>query len=216
MARPASRSRHGTAEHGTVSDASGNQVVTQRNAFSDGTTTADITGAFRGSVRSFNVVDRGTGEQIMQAAEAMMKYKSANGVGSTPSSGDSMDFPDGQSAGAMLFQAGNSKFNEVANATDNPNIFGPNTKVEKPLLDNPSSDVGSDKTTPATQNASADTTAQSNYNPKGYGISIDRNDPRLNPHGNRATLTHVLRDSPDTTTTTLGEYIDTATYNYTE
>ena len=213
MARPSTRSKHGTAEHGTASDASGNQVVTQRNAFSGGETDNFILGAFRGGARSFNITDRGTGAEIMTAAIDLMQYKSANNVGSTPSSGDSMDFPNGQGAGKMLFDGGKNKFDEVANATDNPNIFGPNTKVATALLNNPTA-AGEDQTTPATQKASGDTTAESDYNSNGFGVSIDRNDPRKNPHGSRNTLTHVKRETQESTK--LGEYIDSATYEYDE
>lgn len=213
MARPTSRSKHGTAEHGSETDVVGNQVVTQRNAFSGGETDNFITGAFRGGVRSFNIADRGTSAAIMRAAENMMQYRSANNVGSGASSGDSMDFPAGQGAANMLFQGGNNKFSEVENAVDNPNIFGPNTKVAAGLLDNPGA-TGETQTTPATQSASVDATAEASYDSKGFGVSIDRNDPRRNPHGLRNTLTHVKRESQESTK--LGEYIDSATYEYDE
>ena len=213
MARPSTRSKHGTAEHGTDSDIAGNQVVTQRNAFSNGTTDTDIMGAFRGGTRSFDITARGTGNQIMQAAEAMMKYMSFNGVGSGASSGDSMDFPAGQGAAKMLFKDGDNKFSDVANRSDNPNLFGPNTQVSTALLDNPEAN-GSEQTTPSTQIASVDATAESDYNSKGYGVAIDRNDPRKNPHGLRDNLVHVKRESQGSTK--LGEYIDSATYEYDE
>lgn len=213
MARPNTRSIHGTADHDSPANTQNIQVETQRNAFSgvEGTGTK---GAFRGDGRSFDIASRGTGTEIMIAANNLMQYKNGNSVGSTPIAGESLDFPAGQGAAKMLFQLGNDKLATLNEAIDNPNVFGPNTSVNNDLLDNPSAS-GNTQTSPETQIASnTETGAEDDYNTRGYGVSISRNDPRRNPHGTRESLVHVARESNQSTK--LGEYIDSATYEYFE
>lgn len=212
MARPNTRSIHGTADHDSPENDQNNQVAKQRNAFS-GTVDTGTKGAFRGDGRSFNIESRGTGADIMNAAKNLMKYSSGNGVGSTPAPGESLDFPAGQDAAKMLFKLGNGKLATSTEAIDNPNLFGPNTSVSNDLLDNPSA-RGNTQTSPETQIASVEGASQDDYNTRGYGVSISRNDPRRNPHGTRESLVHVARESSESTK--LGEYIDSATYEYFE
>jgi hypothetical protein len=213
MARPNTRSIHGTADHDNPINDQNKQVATQRNAFS-GTDDTGTKGAFRGDGRSFNIASRGTGEEIMTAANSLMQYRNGNDVGSTPASGESLDFPEGQDAAKMLFKLGDNKLATSTEAIDNPNLFGPNTSVSNALLGNPQS-PGNTRTSPATQMATVtEDTADDSYNTRGYGVSISRNDPRRNPHGTRDSLVHVARESSESTK--LGEYIDSATYDYFE
>ena len=192
MARPSTRSIHGTADHDNPSNQNNSQVSNQRAATE---ASSDGYGAFRGAGRSFDIASRGTGAEIMAAAINLMTYKSAvdssGQVGSTPAAGESLDFPDGQNASKMLFSLGDDKLVTSTAAKDNPNLFGPNTSVSDALLGNPSAD-GNPRTSPETQIASStEDTTESDYNTKGYGVSIDRNDPRRNKNQSNSPSTSL-------------------------
>tara|TARA_B100000085_G_scaffold163184_1_gene148381 strand:- start:333 stop:986 length:654 start_codon:yes stop_codon:yes gene_type:complete len=217
MARPNTRSIHGTARHGDPNDDPTTQVSLQRDGYAQGSSDALKKGASRTDFSSiFDIAGRGTGEQIDNIAIGLVSNDSSADVLATVPVGQNLDFPQGFKISNFEFNEGDNKLNTTA--SDSPYVWGPNTLVPKELLDNPNHPVG-----PVPQPVHHFTKAsdvkllpdgEDLFDTTGYGVSNVNNDPRKNYTGQNVLK---LRASTDAAVQSkLGEYINTDTYEYDE
>ena len=221
MARPSTRSIHGTANHGDDTDPN-RQVEFARNGYSQGG--PGIKGACR--TKFVNIFDidsnegRGTGDDINEIAYALMSNGTAV-VRNIPFNtnvleGHSLDFPQGFTSGKFDFDAGDNKLDTTT--LDNAYIWGPNIRVPAELLNDPNTPVDPlpadvDELTKASDDKNLPA-GEALFDTNGYGVSNVNNDPRRNHAG-----LNILEQRASTNAgvqSKLGEYLNTNTYEYEE
>ena len=214
MSRPATRSKHGTANHGDVIN---DQVITQRLGFS-GSNNGNK-GASRTAFNNiFNITERGTGDYINSVALGIMSNSEEDTLvmSSEVATGESYDFPEGFTQSHFKFSRGKNKFMNVESPNDTPFVWGPNLNAPTKLFNNADGTV-EQNVDPQGLYVKADTaqikpSGQDNFDTNGYGVSNVNNDPRKNYNN-----VNILKQRNDPEgSTKLGEYINTATYEYTE
>ena len=147
---------------------------------------------------------------IDSAAKGFMSYTTDTKNDDVIASGQNPDF-NGSITNAQLFgfEKGNGKFAQISNAKDGPDIFGPNLSVGDiklpPVDDNTETAVDNIPSPTKTTGNTADS-----FSTKGFGVDILRNNPDTD-----SPVTTGYLDRRDTETgSKLGEYIDSATYQY--
>ena len=214
MSRPSTRSKHGTANHSDISDG---QVVRQRNGFANGS--ASIKGASRTTFSDiFNITQRGSGADIDDRAYAIISndkdLQDTLRISSSVAEGDSLDFPNGFTRSNFEFSAGNNKLNSTA--TDNPYVWGPNTTAPSVLYNDPNATVEEVPQPVHDFTIASDvkslSAGEDGFDTNGYGVSNINNDPRKNYTG----INVLKQRSDENSSSKLGEYINTSTYEYNE
>jgi hypothetical protein len=112
------------------------------------------------------------------------------------------DFVKGYSANQFKYYDGNSKFDDVENATDKPTYLGPNMKSLS-IDSNGEPIIPSDRE-PSPAPANIDVVE----NGRGFGSSFNRN----NPTRASSVSDHYVNRKEEPSSITLGEYIDIANY----
>ena len=213
----ATRSKNGTA----TNDAS-SQTSNQRNAFSDGVGSQNKLGASRTTMSNiFDFAERGSGANIMLRAQEVLALNygitptAASGIAFSDGvrTGKNPDFPGGWTGSNYRYTngIGTSKYREVTNAADKPNIFGPN--LIAPSIEDPTAATAERVSSPtANQSQSNADFSTISQDPNGYGTYIDTNDPR--DRDQKVTQPFFMERPNDTQRQVLGEFFRTDTYDY--
>ena len=214
----ATRSLNGTA---TNDDSA--QTSNQRNSFADSVT--GKLGASRTNMSNIfdltSATGRGSGDHIMLRAKEVLALNygiaptQPSGITSNDGvrTGKNPDFPGGWAGSNYRYTngIGTSKYIEVTNAADKPNIFGPN--LIPPLIEDPTAPTAGRVSSPTANqlqaNADFNTISQ---DPNGYGTYIDTNDPR--DRDQKVTQPFFMERPNDTQRQVLGEFFRTDTYDY--
>lgn len=204
------RSKQGTAFSGFEAD---DQTSIQRSRFAE---IGTIYGASSNNVTNiFTHADRPTPQYIMQRAVGLMGNNMSIPAGENP------DFNSRITHSQMTFQDGVNKFDSIGQVADKPSLLGPNLSV--PDMENIPDDTTTADPNQATVVPPNSDGTFTNYGDAGYGISIDRNNPDhlVNPTSQtflsrRGASVANVYTSRTTGQETLGEYLDSDTYNYTE
>lgn len=215
----ANRSQNGTA----TNDAS-SQTNTQRNAFSGGF--GNKLGASRTNMGLLFDFDPATGRGLGENIDARAADVLAINYGVIPAQGSPInfthavrtgsnpDFPAGHTQLNYKYVAGRgeSKYADVSNMKDKPNIFGPN--LLPPDVNNPTADTEAEnQVSSPTANYSNSRFEQTNVEANGYGTETDTNDPRNSTFRvNKPFFLEAPRT--DTTRRVLGEFFNTDSYDY--
>lgn len=144
------------------------------------------------------------------AAKGFMSYTATTKDSNAVESGQNPDF-NGSITNAQLFgfEKGNGKFAQISNAKDGPNIFGPNLSVgdiDLPPVDDSTEGAAVTNVPSPTKTEQVD----GSFSTKGFGVDILRNNPEADVP---VTSGYLDRRGTDTGSK-LGEYIDSATYQY--
>ena len=192
MARPL----QGTATN-NVSDQTIAQRAGEHFAFSANSTAAGLFTEFDAS-------------GIDSAAKGFMSYTATTKSDDAIASGQNPDF-NGSITNAQLFgfEKGNGKFDEIDSAADGPDIFGPNLSVGD--INSPPVDDTTGTTVDNIPSPTKTEQVDGSFSTKGFGVDILRNNPDADVPISRGYLDR--RDS-DELGSKLGEYIDSATYQY--
>ena len=204
------RSKQGTAFSGFEAE---DQTAKQRAAFSepDGHKGASSESVFK----IFRNIDKPTPDYIMSEAIKLMATDMSVGSGENP------DFNAGLTHEKLNFSDGNDKFDDVVSLADGPSLLGPNLSV--PDMENLPDDTTSDSTETIAPEFRDGTF--NNFGSAGFGISIDRNNPdfeRVDGNAKSFLSRRGVSVSGDSYTSrangeeTLGEYLNSDTYGYTE
>ena len=199
--------------HGTATNETSAQTRNQRSGFSN-STTGNLGAARTDMSNIFDIESRGNASAIMNNAKSVFNILYGNASSSTtitPDShgvlvGSNPDFQEGMLPGNYKYTSADPLHKDVDNQDDKPNVFGPNLLT--PNINNLSAPTNNQISSPTANKTNSFTIGDEENESNGFGIEIDRNDSRNSSGVDRP---YFVR-----TGTTLGEYIDSDTYNYDE